>query len=156
MRIPKVLLVVPVLAALVGCGETSPDASPDATSPAPTPTAPVVATPAAAGVTLTEADAGREVQVEVGEVLQVQLDGTPGTGYTWEVSNSNEDVLESGGQPTFAEPTLETPRVGAAGVYTFSFTARTAGQAELTFDYLRPWEASTPPAKTVAFTIQVS
>lgn len=147
MRIPKTLLVMPVLAALVGCGDTGSDSPPSGAGAS--------TQAAAAAVTLTEADAGRDIQVEAGAVLQVQLEGTPGTGYSWEVSNSDPDVLESGGQPTFAEPTLETPRVGAAGVYTFSFTARTAGQAELTFDYLRPWEASTPPAKSVVFRVQV-
>ena len=45
---------------------------------------------------------------------------------------------------------------GAAGVQRFEFQGTAAGSTTLTFNYLRPWEQGTAPAKTATFPVTVT
>ncbi len=148
MRIATTLLVLPILVGLVGCSDDS--------EPASAPSATGTSTQAAAATTLGEADAGKDVHLAPEQTLTIRLGGNLSTGFSWRVSDSNPDVLQSGGPPTYSENASETPKVGEPGVYIYNFTAKNAGQADVTFDYLREWETLTPPAKTLTFHVTVS
>lgn len=148
MRIATTILGLPILVGLVACSENP--------GPASAPSATGTSTQTAAATTLTEADAGKDAHLAPDQTMTIRLEGNLSTGFSWRVSDSNPEVLLSGGRPTYSENASETPKLGEPGVYIYNFTAKNAGQADLTFDYLREWETSTPPAKTLIFHVTVS
>ena len=99
-----------------------------------------------------DADEGRRVDLEVGQVLTVSLESNPTTGYSWQVADSDDAVLQQLGEVEFKQAG-EEGLVGAGGIETFRFEAVRAGKTSLALEYLRPWEEGISPEKT--FTIQV-
>jgi len=92
-------------------------------------------------IILTEDDDGTKVKLIRGQVLEASLEGNPTTGYTWEVEELNERVLQQLGSEF--KPQSNLP--GAPGTVTFRFKAVGKGQAQLKLIYHRPWEKATPP-----------
>jgi hypothetical protein len=77
-----------------------------------------------------EADAGKTVQVRVGDTVRVALHESfpvPGSSLVWDVSSSAPSVLAAG--KVTRDPAVR-PRVGQVS-YTADFTAAAAGQAQL-------------------------
>ena len=103
-------------------------------------------------IQLTEADAGRLVELRVGDILEVILPGNPTTGFQWEVSEINSAILEPIGEPKF-EPSSNA--VGSGGNVTLRFEAVGAGQTELKLIHHRPFEENVPPIQTFEVTITV-
>lgn len=104
--------------------------------------------------TLDEEDDGSTLTVEVGDIIDVVLEGNPTTGYGWTVDLSAEDaaILEQVGEPTYVP---DSELIGAGGTFTFRFRALAVGEATLVLNYARPWE-SVPPLKTFSVTIAVA
>jgi len=90
------------------------------------------------------------VQVKEGRVFEVSLEANPTTGYLWEVIELDEAILQQEGEAEFKP---ESKLVGAPGVQTFRFKARTPGQVILTLVHHRPWEKDKDPLDS--FSIQV-
>jgi inhibitor of cysteine peptidase len=105
-----------------------------------------------ASVTVSEADAGRTIQLRRGDTLIVELRGNPSTGYSWTVEAAESDVLNADGEPEFAP---ESDKLGAGGMYTIKFAAERTGSAVLKLVYHRPWDKETPPARTFEIVITV-
>jgi inhibitor of cysteine peptidase len=105
-----------------------------------------------AAATLTEEDAGRTVELRVGDTMAVVLEGNPTTGFTWETAAVDASVLRQLGEPQF-EP--ESSLIGAGGKFTFRFEAVAPGQTVLQLVYHRPWETDVPPANTFEVTAVV-
>ena len=80
------------------------------------------------------------MQLTTGDVLLVDLDGNPGTGYTWKRV-----------EPQFA-PAKNLP--GAPGCITQRYLAA-SGSARPELVYHRPWEADTPPVATLSVAVVV-
>jgi len=104
-------------------------------------------------VTLTVADKGSQVDVQVGEQIIITLDGNPSTGYSWEAENFDTTMFEQVGDPTFisSNPGL----VGSGGTLTLTFTTLKTGKATLTLVYHRPWETDVDPVDTFVVTVTV-
>lgn len=89
------------------------------------------ATPAAhSTLVVGEADAGKIVQVRVGDTVRVTLQESfpvPGSSLVWDVSSSAPSILAAG--KVSRDPAVR-PRVGQV-TYTADFTAAAAGQAQL-------------------------
>ena len=104
--------------------------------------------------TLDEEDDGSTLTVEVGDIIDVVLEGNPTTGYGWTVDLSAEDaaILEQVGEPTYVP---DSELIGAGGTFTFRFRALAVGEATLVLNYARPWE-SVPPLKTFSVTVAVA
>jgi inhibitor of cysteine peptidase len=100
---------------------------------------------------LTEVDAGRTVELRMGDRLSVNLGGNPTTGYSWELSAVNQRVLAPLGEPGYR---ASSPAVGAGGVFAFEFEAIAAGRTALRLVYRRPWEKRRP-AQTFRVSITV-
>ncbi len=81
---------------------------------------------------------GEQVALRVGEYLEVRLEQAGATGYTWQVADLDEKLLnciESGTTPT------GTGKItGAPVLRTWRFKAVGKGQTELTMYNYRPWE----------------
>jgi len=103
-------------------------------------------------IQLTEADAGRLVELRVGDILEVILPGNPTTGFQWEFSEINSAILEPIGEPKF-EPSSNA--VGSGGNVTLRFETVGTGQTELKLIHHRPFEENVPPIQTFEVTITV-
>ena len=101
---------------------------------------------------ITEADAGRQVELRLGDALEVTLPANPTTGYQWEVMDLDSAILRPLGEPTF-EPSSNA--VGSGGQVTRRFEAIRAGQTELKLILQRPFEKNVAPVQTFEATILI-
>ena len=98
----------------------------------------------AATKVVTDDDKGGDVQLKVGDVLEVRLNSNPSTGYMWYVHPKSTTLLRLNGQ-TQTEAT--EPGVGRPIVQVFLFELRRAGDGVLRLHYLRSWEKPSPDAE---------
>jgi predicted secreted protein len=91
----------------------------------------------AARKVVTDADKGGDVQMKVGDVLEVRLNSNPSTGYMWYVHPKSTTLLRLNGQ-TQTEAT--EPGVGRPIVQVFTFEAKRRGDGILLLRYVRSWE----------------
>jgi predicted secreted protein len=122
-----------LLVALAGCG-----GSPQATAGSP--------------VRVGEAANGTQVQLVVGQTLEIALPGNPTTGFTWAAWGALPSQVATAGDSY--ETSAPAGVVGAGGVQTLAFKALSAGTATLKLGYARPWE-SVQPAKTFEVTLVI-
>jgi inhibitor of cysteine peptidase len=106
------------------------------------------------GISLTDADDGKQITVKSGDVVAVTLVSNPTTGYSWQVIEIDDVVLVQEGDPEYKQSPGPEGLVGAGGTETFRFKAVGTGETKLGLGYMRPWE-SVPPIETYAVTIRV-
>jgi inhibitor of cysteine peptidase len=108
---------------------------------------------AADTVHLTEAESGLAVALEVGQEVVVTLAANPSTGFQWSYRATPEGVVDPIGESEYIpdQPVL----TGSGGRERFRFTARRAGSAALQFEYRRPFEPGSPPARTAGYSLVV-
>ncbi|WP_194834578.1 protease inhibitor I42 family protein [Nocardia sp. XZ_19_369] len=145
----KSLLVLLLGLSVVGCG-TNDSTDGDATSSA----APTSA-PGPAAVTATESDNGQERRLTVGQHLVVTLPANPSTGYLWQISELDANVLQAQGDPGFETDPNVPVAPGAGGSSVWTFAGKAPGSTKLSMQYLRPWEQGVEPAQTYSLTIKV-
>jgi predicted secreted protein len=97
---------------------------------------------------------GRTIAIRVGEIVEIALAENASTGYRWDFSSVRErwastlHVLEeSAGVPD--------TRPGIPGTRRLVLEALVPGKAELEFEYRRPWQRSSPAARTFRVVIEV-
>jgi inhibitor of cysteine peptidase len=105
--------------------------------------------------TLTGADNGESITMAVGDILKIELNSNPSTGYSWHIAANTDDVLAPVGEPQFSLGGA-TPMPGAGGTETFTFKAVAAGESTLTLIYNRPWETNVTPTPNDTFTVTVT
>ena len=101
---------------------------------------------------ITETDAGRLIELSVGDRLEVTLSSNPTTGFQWEVSHGDATVLRPVGEPKSA-PAGEA--VGSPGSTTLLFEAVASGETQLVLIYHRPFEKGVPAARTFEVPVRV-
>lgn len=97
---------------------------------------------------LTEADAGRTVEVAPGQAVQLRLPENPTTGYRWVLTMTPADCLAIASDG-FERESAAAP--GAGGVRVLDIKAVTAPECGLALAYRRPWEKEAPAASELAF-----
>jgi inhibitor of cysteine peptidase len=104
-------------------------------------------------VKLTGIDTGKTVDVKVGEMILVELEGNPSTGYTWEVKDLDASFLQQVGEIAFnsGNPGL----IGSGGTLTLTYKTLKAGTTTLNLVYHRPWEKDIKPLNTFLVTINI-
>jgi len=100
---------------------------------------------------LNATDNNTAINVTTGEFLVVTLEGNPTTGYTWEVEELNEQVLQQVGDIVSVP---ESDLMGAPSMQIATFKVVGAGDATINMVYHRPWETDVEPADT--FTVNVT
>ncbi len=90
---------------------------------------------------LNENDSGKTVEIRVGDELGVVLPGNPTTGYVWEVSLLDTNVLTLGKTDFFANDKA----IGSGGMEDIKFHAIAAGTSHLKPIFHRPFEQNMPP-----------
>ncbi len=97
-------------------------------------------------------DNGRSIEVEKGDLFKIVLEGNPTTGYQWEVAAYNAETVARIGKPEYNS---DSDKIGAGGIYTFTFKALAAGQSDLELVYRRSWEEGVLPIDTFKVLIHV-
>lgn len=95
---------------------------------------------------------GRQYQVSPGQTVSLRLPENPTTGYRWEVEFFDDSIL---GAPASDFYTSGEPAVGAGGIRTFAFEARSPGKTHLRLILKRSWESKQQAADYFAITVQV-
>jgi predicted secreted protein len=142
-----------LMALVPACKETPPPASSTSATALPAaPTEPSVsATVAAAspspegGAALTIDDSGKKLDLSVGATFQVELRGSAGTGFKWDVTSPDSAVVALSGSATRAPLTPGMP--GGPFRQTFVFVAKAPGTAHVELQYRRSF-GEAAPAKT--------
>jgi inhibitor of cysteine peptidase len=91
-------------------------------------------------------------QVMVGDIIQIQLEGNPTTGYIWETEKLNLNFLEMTGDPVYMPA---SNLKGSKGTYTFLFRALSSGHTQLILKYHRPFEKNVSPERLVEIPIKI-
>jgi predicted secreted protein len=105
----------------------------------------------AATRTITEADNGKSIQLNVQDTLTVRLKSNETTGYTWSVLPVSTTCLKLQSQDDVGTPNSPT---GAGGKHIFIFQAVSPGKGVLTLHYVRSWEK--PDPNETRFTVNVT
>ncbi len=96
-------------------------------------------------------DAAR-VELRHGQILAITLEAQPAAGYRWEAQLPAQDLLRALPEgPTRAQ----SEALGSPAWQTLRFRAIGRGKSLLIFHYRRPWEAGTPPLKTLTLTVVI-
>jgi len=106
------------------------------------------------GTSLTDADNGKQITLQSGDVMTLSLESNPTTGYSWQVLEIDNAVLSQDGEPEYKGASGSERLVGAGGTETFRFKSAGSGRATLKLGYMRPWE-SVPPIETFSVLVVV-
>jgi predicted secreted protein len=88
-------------------------------------------------VILQKQDNGKEVTLNSGQVIQVQLEGMGGTGYWWYVQDLNRRYFDLLSEKT---KSVSDGRVGGPVLGLWTFRVKEPGATEIKMDYYRSWE----------------
>jgi predicted secreted protein len=103
----------------------------------------------------TAQDNGKTVRLNRGDVLQVTLSETPGTGYAWRaVKRPRAAVLRLLSDRFVAPPQTNPPTAGAPGRHVYRWRAAGRGLTTLKLQLFPPGQ-STRPAQTFRLTVVV-
>jgi inhibitor of cysteine peptidase len=96
-------------------------------------------------ISLTEAVSPSDIKMNIGDDLEITLEGNPTTGYIWEKVEGDNKILSPQGDYKYtpARPML----TGSGGKFIFSFRAATTGATRLHLIYHRTFEKNVPPLK---------
>lgn len=100
-----------------------------------------------------QSQSGSSIELRVGQELQVKLRYTAGTGYVWEASDNDGQVLQQVGTPRNVPD--DPGVIGGTGTQVDTFRAAGTGTVELKMVYRRPWETDVAPAKTFQVSVSV-
>lgn len=103
-------------------------------------------------VEIADSDAGKTVELQVGQTLVITLQGLGTAGYLWEVTSTPGPTLEQIGDRETLSPT--SGAAGASARESFRFRAARTGQTTLTLADRRPF-GSREVAKTFEVTVRV-
>ena len=90
-----------------------------------------------ATITVTKEQGGREIALKVGNILQIELPGRGGTGYTWFADATGAPYLKLMSQTTRQ---VKEGRLGGPVIQVWRFKAEKPGATEIKMAYYRPWE----------------
>lgn len=99
-------------------------------------------------VIVTEAQDGRSLNLRRGELLQIVLGETAGTGYSWQIESVDRRLMRPEGQSIWQDPGPPPPPgsqgpqglVGGPQQVSFLFRAFSSGEGELVLRHWRSWE----------------
>ncbi len=104
-------------------------------------------------VILQKADSGRPVEVKSGDVVQIELGGSGGTGYWWYVTKIDSKYLELISETTNPNPDPKLMGGPTKGIW--RFTVKEPGTTELVMKYYRVWEGPEKSSDQFAVTLNI-
>lgn len=106
-------------------------------------------------VTVDASAAGGEVSVPLDQLLIVQMQSNPTTGYSWSVLECDLALLSPLGDPEYIASQPGKQLVGSGGWQVFRFQPQASGQAHLKLGYHRPWEKDVEPVEIFEIDVTV-
>jgi predicted secreted protein len=97
--------------------------------------------------------APQTIHANVGQDFTISLEGNRSTGYVWQLATKPDPKLIKKLAETYHSKNPGTPGAGEDNL--FVFHAKSKGTADITFNYLRPWEKNVPPAKTASYRVVI-
>jgi predicted secreted protein len=98
--------------------------------------------------TFTDTDNGKTYTVTRNQVVKIQINENPTTGYQWEPSvSSGIQIIDDSYQAS------TSGRMGAGGIRTWTLKMTAAGDQEFNANYKRPWESGSEDTYTINFVV---
>jgi len=94
-----------------------------------------------------------QIKIRTGNKITILLDSNPTTGYSWRLAQPLDERVLKLIDSKYQAP--QTHLIGAGGKELWIFEATGSGKAEISFQYVRPWEKDVPPVKQETFTVVV-
>ena len=88
-------------------------------------------------VILSKQDQGKEIEVKVGDVVQIELEAMGTAGYQWFVESLDQEMLKLVSEET---KVLHPGRLGAPVLMVWKFEVIKEGSAEIRMNHYRSWE----------------
>jgi predicted secreted protein len=88
-------------------------------------------------IVLTRQDSEKEIEVRVGDIIQIELQGMGGAGYKWHLQDPGTDCVR------FVSEETKVPsqdKLGAPALGIWKFEVMKPGSAEIRMNHYRPWE----------------
>ncbi len=108
---------------------------------------------AADEVRLTKGDNGNEITIKAGDVLQIELDRSGGTGYEWHLDKSYKKYFEFMGQDT--ETRQNRGLVGTPVLTKWKLRAIERGETEIRLLLYREWEGKAKATETFKIKVRI-
>ena len=99
---------------------------------------------------------GGSVAVRQGAPLVVNLADDPAPGFGWVMTSKPGDAVWLVGGPDYTPEPIPAGMIGVGGTTTYRFRAATPGTQTLEFAYLRSWDQSATPVRTVRYDVTVT
>ena len=98
-----------------------------------------------------ETSNGKQIDLPVGETLEVSLSENKTTGFQWILESSSKGVL------SLVSDELEPGRlIGEPGIHHWLFRPERAGSDRIELSYKRPWEEKEKPQRKFMLSVRVS
>jgi predicted secreted protein/uncharacterized lipoprotein NlpE involved in copper resistance len=114
----------------------------------------VLAGPGNPGPLLVAGDRGHVADLRVGQELVVQLPANRSTGFQWSVTDSTAAIAALEGT-LYLQDSHTALAVGVGGREYLRFRALAPGSVALHFEYRRPWEPQSEPARKAVVAVSV-
>ena len=102
-------------------------------------------------VVLGKQDSGKQIDVKVGEVVEVELEAMGTAGYQWFVESLEQEMLKLVSEET---KVLHPGRLGAPVLMIWKFEVIKEGFTEIGMDHYRSWEGK--EQSTVHFSVTLN
>lgn len=96
---------------------------------------------------------GKTIDIKCGKKLTIKLKGNATTGYTWALSDYDENLIK------FIDVhyvPLQSKSEGTGGEWVTNFEVISPGESEITFIYKRPWEKNNSSMQKFYVTIKAN
>lgn len=95
-------------------------------------------------ITVTQDDRGKSLEASVGDVILVQLEENPTTGYRWAVAEVDGRVLDLK-ESDYSR--MDEAGIGGGGTRTFAFTAQSPGTTRTALQLRQEWDPENPEGR---------
>ena len=98
-----------------------------------------------------ESSNGKQIDLPVGETLEVSISENKTTGFQWVFDKSAKEMLS-----LVKEEVEPGGKIGEPGTHLWLFRAEQAGSERIELSYRRPWEEKEKPQRTFILSVRAS
>jgi len=104
-------------------------------------------------VLVTQEDAGKTIEVAIGDVIQIELKGTPTTGFWWHFTSLDNTYLDLVNKDTRQISPRQMEGAPIMGIW--QVRAQQAGTTTIAMAYYRTWEGYEKAQRWFRLTVQI-
>jgi predicted secreted protein len=94
------------------------------------------------------------IKMDVGSIIELKLNATPGSGYQWLLKDSSQLLQQlDGDELKFSKPETEQIKPGQPGKQILHFKAMKKGEEMIHFFYKRIWEKEIMDSCSIKFEV---